>query len=168
MTKLKAYGYCRLSRDEDRENYGSVDTQIQIINSICEENDFELIEMFIDDNVSGYKFEREALNELKEKIEEGLVDILIAKDLSRIGRHNAKTLLFLEYLEDYNVRLMVGDYDSDKDTDDVIGIKTWYNEMYVKDISKKIIQNIRMKQKTNGLVVKETYGYLKDKMIIKN
>ena len=96
-------------------------------------------------------------------IENGKVDALIAKDLSRIGRHNAKVLLFIDYLDDKNVRLMLktDNYDSESDDDTMLGIKAWYNEMYLKDLSKKITANIRQKQK-EGLVIVQHYGYMKD------
>ena len=79
-----------------------------------------------------YTFERPGLSALKRKIENGEVDVLIAKDLSRIGRHNARTLLFLEYLEEHHVRLILPmkRYDSFEDKDDMLGIETWLNERY--------------------------------------
>lgn len=135
---MNVYGYARLSRDEDK-NKESLNTQIDLIKDYAEENDFKIIKVFEDDNVSGYTYDRHALNELKELIDDGEVDVLIAKDLSRIGRNNGKTLLFLDYLEDNGVRLILTneDYDSANDNDDMIGIKTWFNERYIKDISKK-------------------------------
>lgn len=161
---MKVYGYVRLSRDEDNRTKESLQVQKRLIKTYSEENDLNLIEIVEDDNISGYTFNRPGLEKLKELIEDEKVNILVAKDLSRIGRHNAKTLLFLDYLEEYGVRLILtdDDYDSEKDDDDIIGIKTWYNERYVKDISKKIRANIRQKQKEEGLVIIPPYGYEKD------
>ena len=58
--KMTVVGYCRLSRDEDKENYASIEEQKRIIkdyalsrNWIIEDKDF-----YIDDNVSGYTFNR--------------------------------------------------------------------------------------------------------------
>ncbi|OPX87237.1 MAG: hypothetical protein A4E53_02553 [Pelotomaculum sp. PtaB.Bin104] len=76
--------------------------------------------------------------EPKELIEDGQVDALVAKDLSRIGRHNAKVLLFLDYLDDKKVRLdselcslweqRLTEYEgSDK------SIKTWCKEQAVRE-----------------------------------
>lgn len=160
---MKYYGYVRISRDEDKENYDSIISQKRIIQQYAEEHGFALTNIIEDDNVSGYTFNRPGLNILRELVENNLVEAVLAKDLSRIGRHNAKTLLFLEFLEEHNVRLILinDSYDSEKDEDDIIGIKTWYNEKYIKDISKKIKTSLKSKQK-DGLVVKVPYGYSRD------
>lgn len=62
------------------------------------------------------------------------INIIVAKDLSRIGRHNAKVLLFLEEMEEMGKRVILIDdnYDSFYSDDDIIGIKTWDNERHVK------------------------------------
>ena len=162
---MNLYGYARISRDEDKENYDTIITQNKIIKRYSNsEMGYPVLEVFEDDNVSGYTFNRNGLNKLKKFIEAGKVDVLLTKDLSRIGRHNAKTLLFLEYLEEHNVRLILihDDYDSYKDDDDFIGIKTWYNERYIKDISKKIKANLKSKQEEGGLVTKVAYGYIRN------
>lgn len=172
---INIYGYARLSRDEDRENYSSIDNQINIIKEWAEFTAMELknkglsgklVKIFIDDNASGYTLDRPEFNQLKNKITGNGPDkahIVIAKDCSRIGRHNAKTLLFFELLQEHGVRIILASdgYDSEKDNDDVLGIKTWYNEMYVKDISRKIRDSIHSKQKNGGLIVKNIYGYEK-------
>ncbi|ABW19385.1 recombinase family protein [Alkaliphilus oremlandii] len=162
---MKVYGYSRISRDEDKENYDAIITQNKIINEYSiTEIGYKVVRIFEDDNISGYTFIRPGLDELKALIEAGQVDILLMKDLSRLGRHNAKTLLFLEYLEEYDVRLILinDNYDSSTDDDDIIGIKTWYNERYIKDISRKIKSNLKMKQKTDGLITKVYFGYERD------
>lgn len=162
---VNIYGYSRISRDEDKENYDAIVTQNKMIEGYAiDEMGYPVLKIFEDDNISGYTFNRNGLNEFKKLIESGQVDILLTKDLSRIGRHNAKTLLFLEYLEEHNVRLILihDNYDSDKDDDDIIGIKTWFNEKYIKDISRKIRANLSTKQKQGGLITKIAYGYLRD------
>lgn len=159
---MNVYGYVRISRDEDNKKE-SIETQRKVVENYAIEQGFSTIDVFEDNNVSGYTFDRPALTRLKELIDEGKVDILIAKDLSRIGRHNAKTLLFLDYLDENNVRLVLknDNYDSENDDDSIIGIKTWYNEMYLKDLSKKIKTNMKQKQK-EGLVIVPHFGYMKD------
>ncbi|GAB6088400.1 recombinase family protein [Alkaliphilus crotonatoxidans] len=125
----------------------------------------KLIKIFIDDNASGYTLDRPEFNQLRIRSRQwpDKAHIVIAKDSSRIGRHNAKTLLFFELLQEHGVRIILASdgYDSEKDNDDVLGIKTWYNEMYVKDISRKIRDSIHSKQKNGGLIVKNIYGYEK-------
>lgn len=165
---MRVYGYARVSRNEDNKNE-SIDNQKALIRSFAEDNNYNLIDIFEDDNVTGYKFERDGLGALKKIIEDGEVDLLLVKDLSRIGRHNAQTLLFLEYLEEFNVRIISinTNYDSKDSDDGIIGIETWYNERYVKDISKKIRSSMKQKQK-EGLVIIPPFGFIKnsDKQII--
>ncbi|RCX16534.1 DNA invertase Pin-like site-specific DNA recombinase [Anaerobacterium chartisolvens] len=165
---LKAIAYVRLSRDEDRKNYASLMNQRAVINTYAQKNSIKILRVYEDDNVSGYTFDRPGLNELKSCLASSDIDIIIAKDLSRIGRHNALTLLFLEDVRAAGKRIvltdeMSGGYDSSKDDDDIIGIKTWYNERYVKDISRKIISTLREKQQRGELLIRPQFGYSIDR-----
>ena len=75
--KITVVGYCRLSRDEDKENYSSIEEQKRIIkeyvssrNWTIEDKDF-----YIDDNVSGYTFNRPEFTKMIEKVKEGKIDV---------------------------------------------------------------------------------------------
>ncbi len=156
-------GYVRISRDEDRESYTSITAQKRIIEDYAKENDWNITEYYEDDNWSGYSFNRPAFKRLVNDIELGKIEVIIAKDLSRIGRHNANTLLFIEKLKALNVRLVLpnesGGYDIVKDENDMLGISTWFNEMYIKDISRKIRSSIKARQKEGKMLIKECFGY---------
>lgn len=65
---MNVYGYARLSRDEDNRTKESLEVQQNLIRSYAKENNLNLIKIFVDDNVSGYTFDRDDLNELKELI----------------------------------------------------------------------------------------------------
>ena len=100
------------------------------------------------------------------------IDTVYVKDFSRLGRHNAKVLLLLDEFQERGKHLIVIDdnYDSFDSSDDTIGIKTWFNERYVKDTSKKIKRAIGARQKEGTLMTKPPFGYCrdtKDKSIIK-
>jgi len=92
---------------------------------------------------------------------EGKINLLVLKDLSRLGRNNAKTLLFLDFLEENGVRVVTfdGRYDSLKDND-IVGIETWFNERYILDISRKIRANLRFKIQ-KGIYRACSFGYEK-------
>lgn len=147
-------GYARLSFDEDGDNFVSIENQMSILEEFYHAHyedatsDYTFI---ADDNVSGYKFERDGLYRLMSLIENGKCNIIIAKDLSRIGRHGALTQLFIEQCERVGVRIhAMSDYDSTKESDDLIlGIRAWSNERVVKDASAKIKKIVKHKQ-TNG------------------
>ena len=168
--KMTVVGYCRLSRDEDKENYSSIEEQKRIIkdyastrNWFIEDKDF-----YIDDNVSGYTFNRPEFTKMLEKVKGGKIDVVIAKDLSRIGRNNGKVLVLIDEFKNMQKNLILvsemgGTYDVLNDRDDTIGITTWFNERYVKDCSRKTRDHMYSKQKTGRLVRGNYYGYVKDK-----
>ena len=168
--KMTVVGYCRLSRDEDKENYSSIEEQKRIIkdyastrNWIIEDKDF-----YIDDNVSGYTFNRPEFTKMLEKVKGSKIDVVIAKDLSRIGRNNGKVLVLIDEFKNMQKNLILvsemgGSYDVLNDRDDCIGITTWFNERYVKDCSRKTRDHMYSKQKTGRLVMGNYYGYVKDK-----
>lgn len=155
-------GYLRLSRDEDRKQYVSIENQRLILNQYALANGLRIDLFYEDDNISGYTFERPGMKQLIADIDAGLVDTVLAKDLSRIGRHNAKVLLLIEDFKERNIRLILvnDNYDSfQKEEDDILGIKTWYNERYVKDASRKMKKVLRAKQKEGTLPVRPCFGY---------
>ena len=99
------------------------------------------------------------------------IDTVYVKDFSRLGRHNAKVLLLLDEFQERGKHLVVIDdnYDSMDSSDDTIGIKTWFNERYVKDTSKKIKRAIGARQKEGTLITRPPFGYRrneKDKTIL--
>lgn len=163
--------YGRLSKDEKGEKSDSRETQLKFNAEFIKDNQLGVvIGNYFDDDISGVTFEREDLDRLKEDIENSIINAIVVKDLSRLGRSNAKTLTFIEYLEDRNVRLVAinDNYDSLKDNDDLIGIKTWYNERYVKDISVKIRSNVHQKLKEGEYLGTPPFGYKKEYQIVNN
>lgn len=154
-------GYVRLSRDDDKKNYTSIENQRNLIEKYAKENGMKVSEFYEDDGVSGYIFDRPSFSMLLDKLDSGEVDVVIAKDLSRIGRNNAKVLLFLDHVCQLGKRLILIDdnYDTLKDNDDFIGIKSWFNERYVKDTSKKIKTILRMKQKEGSYLTHAPFGF---------
>lgn len=163
-------GYVRLSKDDDKRNYVSIENQKLIINQFAAEEGFVIDRWYEDDGVTGYKFDRPGFNQLMEDLDKD-IDIVFVKDFSRLGRHNAKVLLLLDEFQERGKRLVVVDdnYDSSDPEDDTIGIKTWFNERYVKDTSKKIRRALGAKQKEGTLMTQAPFGYKrneKDKSII--
>lgn len=167
---MKVVGYCRLSRDEDKENYSSIEEQKIILKEYATLRGWEISndDFFIDDNVSGYTFDRPDFSRMIRKVQMGEIDVVLAKDLSRIGRNNGKVLVLIDEFKSMQKNLILvsemgGTYDVLNDRDDTIGITTWYNERYVKDCSKKTRDHMFSKQKTGRLIMGNHYGYVKDK-----
>jgi DNA invertase Pin-like site-specific DNA recombinase len=157
-------GYVRLSRDDDKKNYISIENQKMLINRYTANMGLVIDRWYEDDGISGYSFNRPGFGALLSDLDND-IDVIIAKDLSRIGRHNAKVLLFLDDLRERGKRLLIVDdnYDTMEDEDDIIGIKTWYNERYVKDTSKKIRSVIRARQIEGTLMNNVPFGYRRNK-----
>ncbi len=153
-------GYVRLSRDDDKRNYVSIENQKLIISQYAAERGIVIDRWYEDDGVSGYIFDRPGFNQLMEDLDKD-IDTVFVKDFSRLGRHNAKVLLLLDDFQEHGKHLIVIDdnYDSEESNDDTIGIKTWFNERYVKDTSKKIKRAIGARQKEGTLKTQPPFGY---------
>lgn len=164
---MNVVGYCRLSRDDDRANYSSIEEQKIMIEEYALSQNWQIKDYFIDDNISGYTFDRPAFNKMLEELNNNRIDTIIIKDLSRLGRNNGRTLVFLDDLEAMGRNLIIlhhtgGVFNLLQDTDDIIGITTWYNERYVKDASRKVRASMLSKQKTGRLIMGNYFGYIKD------
>ena len=146
---MKAWLYYRLSRDEDEE-MNSLQNQRQILVDYAEQNGYEIVGESFDDNVSGMTFDRKGLNQLELAVDEGLIEVVLVKDLSRLGRHRTQTALFIDHLRENNVKVIsvTEGIDTDNENDDLlIGFKQIINDFYAKDIGKKVRTSIRQKQK---------------------
>lgn len=152
-------GYVRLSRDDNKRNYSSIENQKKIIQQYAEENNMIIRHIYEDDGISGYSFNRPDFQKMMASLD--TINVIVAKDLSRIGRHNAKVLLFLEEMEEMGKRVILIDdnYDSFYSDDDIIGIKTWDNERHVKNTSRKVKRIKRMEQESGTLVSQTPFGY---------
>ena len=163
-------GYVRLSRDDDHKNYVSIENQKLIINQYAADHGAVIDRWYEDDGISGYIFDRPGFQQMMADLDRD-VDTVYVKDFSRLGRHNAKVLLLLDEFQERGKHLIVIDdnYDSMDSSDDTIGIKTWFNERYVKDTSKKIKRAIGARQKDGTLMTQPPFGYRrneKDKTIL--
>ncbi|MCK9479032.1 MAG: recombinase family protein [Firmicutes bacterium] len=161
---MRAWLYYRLSRDEDEE-LNSLTNQKKILVDYAEEKGFEIVGESFDDNVSGMHFDREGIEKIYDVVDEGKIDAIIVKDLSRLGRHRTQTAVFIDYLARKNVRVLsvTENIDTTNENDDlIIGFKGILNDFYAKDISRKVRAGFRQKQK-EGIVMIPPMGYFKDK-----
>lgn len=153
-------GYVRLSKDDDRRNYSSIENQKLIISQYAAGQSLTIDRWYEDDGVSGYLFDRPGFARLMEDLHKD-IDTVFVKDFSRLGRHNAKTLLLLDDLKEQGKHLIIIDdhYDNQTSADDTIGITTWFNERYVKDTSRKIRRALDARQKDGTLLTQPPFGY---------
>lgn len=156
--------YLRLSRDDRTKGLSiSIENQDRMLTKFAKEHHYVVRHRYIDDGESGYSFDRPAFDQLKEHIAQGHVKRLLMKDMSRLGRHNARALLFMEESKDFDCEVIALDdnYSNFQDNDSAIGIKTWHNELYVKESSKKVKNVIHMKQEDGEWLSTPPYGYRK-------
>lgn len=141
--------YCRLSRDD--ELYGessSIGTQRKMLRDFALEQGFHIVDEYIDDGWSGTNFERPSFQRMIDDIEEGKVNCVITKDLSRLGRNYILTGQYTEiYFPSKNVRYIAisDDVDSDKGESDIAPFRNILNEMVARDTSKKVKAAMRVK-----------------------
>jgi len=89
--------YIRLSREDEREGEShSIITQRSLLERYVEENKYNLYDEYVDDGFSGTNFDRPAFNRMLRDIESGKVNMVITKDLSRLGRDYIGTGEFIE------------------------------------------------------------------------
>ena len=161
---MRVWLYYRLSRDEDKQ-FNSLNNQYNIIESYALNNGHTIAGSSFDDNVSGMHFNRTGIDELTEAVENGMIDAVIVKDLSRLGRHKTQTALYIDYLRQNNVRVLSAteSIDTFNEADDlIIGFKGLMNDYYARDGSRRVTAGLRQKQRA-GLVITPPFGYFKDK-----
>ena len=145
MKQLNFYNvgiYCRLSKDDMLQGESSsILTQKTMLTQYVTERGWRIFDYYVDDGISGTTFERTGFKRLLDDIEEGKINLVITKDLSRLGRDYIKTGYYTEvYFPENEVRyIAVNDgIDTINNDNDIAPFKNILNEMYAKDISKKI------------------------------
>ena len=105
------------------------------------------------------------IDKIYDVVEQGRIDAIIVKDLSRLGRHRTQTALFIDYLREHDVRVLSAteNIDTFNENDDlIIGFKGLVNDFYARDGSRRVRTGYRQKQK-EGIVITPPFGYFKDK-----
>ena len=160
--------YLRLSR-EDEESTAiseSIINQKDFLTEYAISNSINIIDYYIDDGYSGTNFDRPDFNRMIEDIEKGRINTVITKDLSRLGRDYISTGHYIEkYFPSKNVRYIAINDGVDtyvENNNDMTPFKAVINDMYAKDISKKVRTAITTK-KLKGQFIGSVapYGYKK-------
>ena len=150
---------------DDDVMMNSLENQLEIVREYARKQGCQIVGESYDDNVSGMQFDRKGLNQVTQAVDAGKIDAVIVKDLSRLGRHQMQTALFIDYLRQCGVAVISvteGLNTMDDGHDLIIGVRQLMNDYYAKDIGNKIRHGYREKQK-QGLVVKPPFGYWKDR-----
>ena len=159
--------YLRLSKeDENSERESeSVTNQRSLLAEFAQKHRLSVVGEYVDDGYSGTSFDRPGFKRMLADIEAGKVNMVITKDLSRLGRDYIQTGYYLEnYFPSKFVRyisLLDGvDTGIDSTANDITPFRAIMNDMYAKDISKKISSVKRDKQRRGEFIGwKPIYGY---------
>ena len=169
-TIFKAAIYARLSREDEKDRQSeSIENQIKYLRPIVKQNGWVLVDIYKDDGFTGTNFERPGFKQMLDDIEKGLVNLVITKDLSRLGRDYIETGNYIEKIfPSKNIRYIavndnIDTFDNKNSNNDMTPFKSVMNDMYAKDISNKVRTSIYTKAK-EGECIKAflPYGYKKD------
>lgn len=158
--------YIRLSKEDENEGPSeSVTNQKSLLNEFVRQHRLSVYDTYIDDGWSGTSFDRPDFQRMIADIEAKKVNMVITKDLSRLGRDYIMTGHYMErYFPEKRVRyisLLDGiDTGVESTANDITPFRAIMNDMYAKDISKKIKSVKRDKQRKGQFIGgKPVYGY---------
>ena len=158
--------YIRLSKEDESEGPSqSVTNQNSLLDEFVKQHRLSVYDTYIDDGYSGTTFDRPAFRRMIADIEAKKVNMVITKDLSRLGRDYIMTGHYMErYFPEKRVRyisLLDGiDTGVESTANDITPFRAIMNDMYAKDISKKIKSVKRDKQRKGQFIGgKPMYGY---------
>lgn len=146
--------YCRLSLEDGKDNESmSISNQKLLLKDYAEKNGMFNCEFYVDDGFTGRNFNRPAFRRMISDIEAGRISCVITKDLSRLGRNYIESGSYMEvFFPKHNVRYIAitDNYDSlNKQEMDIAPFKNILNDMYSRDISKKVLAG-RMTRSRQG------------------
>ena len=158
--------YIRLSKEDENEGPSeSVTNQKSLLGDFVKKHRLSVYDTYIDDGWSGTSFDRPDFQRMISDIEAKKVNMVITKDLSRLGRDYIMTGHYMErYFPEKRVRyisLLDGiDTGVESSANDITPFRAIMNDMYAKDISKKIKSVKRDKQRKGQFIGgKPVYGY---------
>lgn len=157
--------YCRLSRDDGMDgDSNSVANQKRLLSQKAKEMGLSNTKYYVDDGYTGTNFNRPGFQQMLSDIEMGFVTAVMVKDLSRLGRDYVSVGNYTDsYFPDHGVRFIaVNDsIDSEEGESEIAPFKNILNEMYARDISKKIRSSHRLRGNMGEPLSQPPYGYQK-------
>jgi len=159
--------YCRLSVDDGANNESmSIGNQKSMLTEYVHKNEWNMEEIYVDDGWSGVNFDRPDFKRMINDIETGRINLIIVKDLSRLGRNYILCGQYTEiFFPSRNVRFIAlnDGVDSLNTNNDIAPFKNILNDMYAKDISVKVRSALYAKARRGEyLGACDPYGYVRD------
>ena len=160
--------YCRLSQDDGLDgDSNSLQNQKRILEQYAIDHRFPNPQFYVDDGYSGASFNRPDFQRMMADMEDGKIGIIITKDLSRLGRNQLHTGLYIEErFPQFGVRYIAINDNVDTEnaeSSELMPFKNLFNEWFVRDTSRKIRAVQRAKaERGERLGTRAPYGYQKD------
>ena len=157
--------YCRLSRDDGTDSESnSIANQKRLLSQKAKESGLSNTKYYVDDGYTGTNFNRPGFQQMLKDIGMGYVTTVMVKDLSRLGRDYVSVGNYTDSnFPERNVRFIaVNDsIDSDEGESEIAPFKNILNEMYARDISKKVRSSHRLRGNMGEPLSQPPYGYMK-------
>lgn len=156
--------YERLSKDDEQQGESnSILNQRTIVREYCEKHGIILVEEFVDDGFSGGNFERPGFQAMLEHLRTGKANMVITKDLSRLGRDMTESSHYAErYFPEHGIRYLAPGSNFDSEDDNLMApFQFAMNDVYLRDTSRKVKQTLNTKRNNGKYVVCPPYGYRK-------
>ena len=157
--------YCCLSRDDKQDgDSNSVVNQKKLLTKFAKENKLENPRFYVDDGYTGTNFRRPGFQQMIEDVELGYVKTIIVKDMSRLGRDYLQVGYYTDtYFPEHGIRFIaVNDMvDSAEGENEMAPFRNVMNELYARDISRKVRSAHRIRGNSGEPLSQPPYGYLK-------
>lgn len=166
----KAAIYVRISEEERIKSFGdSITNQKQILTEYANKKALEVVKVFTDEGQKGGNFNRPAFKAMLSEIENGTINCVVVKDLSRFGREHIEGDYYLEKLfPSKGVRFisLLERIDSVADPERMNSIEVpiinLFNEQYLRQVSNSTKASLKIKRKEGKYVTPIVpYGYLR-------
>ena len=158
--------YCRLSRDDGTDSESnSIGNQKKLLSQKAKDLKLTNTKFYVDDGYTGTNFNRPGFQAMLEDIEMGYVTTVMVKDLSRLGRDYVSVGHYTDnFFPEHNIRFIaVNDLvDSNEGDNEIAPFKNIMNEMYARDISRKVRSSHRIRGNLGEPLSQPPYGYMKD------
>ena len=160
--------YCRLSQDDGLDgDSNSIQNQKSILQRFAEDHHFPNPCFYVDDGFSGGNFQRPAFQQMIADMENGEIGIIVTKDLSRLGRNQLHTGLYIEErFPMFGVRYIAINDNVDTEnaeSNDLMPFKNLFNEWFIRDTSRKIRAVLKAKaERGEWLGTRAPYGYIRN------
>ncbi|MGN0486929.1 MAG: recombinase family protein, partial [Acutalibacteraceae bacterium] len=154
------------SRDDGKENESnSISNQKKLLSQKAKDLKLTNTKFYVDDGYTGTNFNRPGFQAMLEDIEMGYVTTVMVKDLSRLGRDYVSVGHYTDnFFPERNIRFIaVNDLvDSADGENEIAPFKNIMNEMYARDISRKVRSAYRIRGNLGEPLSQPPYGYMKD------